>query len=175
MVVDPEQGTVDSPLHPSQVSIVPTAPPALRRLHDLGFDLVIISNQPAAAKGKTTRANLDAVQADIVRRLESAGAVIRGSYICFHRAEDNCSCRKPKTGLLEQAFAAHPGPKEKSWMVGDGVTDILAGQRFRLKTAFLAAHKCDICHVFPAQEMTPPDVWTTDLKTFVDQLERSRS
>jgi histidinol phosphatase-like enzyme len=54
MVVDAEHGTIDSPLHPSQVEVFPWVPRALARLAGLGFGLAIASNQPAAAKGKTT-------------------------------------------------------------------------------------------------------------------------
>jgi D-glycero-D-manno-heptose 1,7-bisphosphate phosphatase len=146
-------------------------PAALKRLENLGFDLVIISNQPAAAKGKTSRANLDKTHAEIVQRAEAEGAHIRGSYICFHKAEDQCACRKPGIGLLEQAFRDKPqAPRTQSWMAGDGVTDVQAGQRFGLKTAFLAAHKCDVCQTVQDQA-TAPTLWATDLRDLVKKLE----
>jgi len=69
LVVDPEHGTADSPLHPSQVRLLPGVPEALARLTRAGFVLRIVSNQPAAAKGKTTRANLEAVHEKVVSLL----------------------------------------------------------------------------------------------------------
>ena len=60
------------------------------------------------------------------------------SHICFHRAEDGCACRKPATGLLEEAFARHPGyARAASWMVGDRAPDVLCGAAFGLETAYL--------------------------------------
>ena len=56
LVVDPEQGTVNSPLHPSQVDLLPGAAFAVRRLCEAGFRVSIASNQPAAAKGSNSRA-----------------------------------------------------------------------------------------------------------------------
>src|SRR5215469_5534383 len=104
VVVDPEHGTIDSPLHPDQVEVFPWVPEALLRLGRAGFALAIVSNQPAAAKGKTTRSNLERVQSRVLAEAESAGARIASSHFCFHRAEDGCDCRKPKTGLLQEAF-----------------------------------------------------------------------
>ena len=118
--------------------INPRLPGVLRELTAAGYALVIASNQPAAAKGKTTRAVLDAVHAEIVRQAESAGGMILSSHICFHRSEDGCACRKPATGLLAEAFARHSACEPAaSWMVGDRATDVLAGVAFGLRTAYL--------------------------------------
>jgi histidinol-phosphate phosphatase family protein len=168
--IDPEQGTIDSPLHPSQVRILPGVPQALARLEALGFTLTLISNQPAAAKGKTTRENLDLAHAEVVRLAQAAGAHIQASYICFHKAEDRCLCRKPGVGLLEKAFHDHPNAtRETSWMIGDGVSDIQAGQTFGLKTALVATHKCDTCQVL-LNTAVDPTLWIKDLPEFAERM-----
>lgn len=168
--VDPEHGTIDSPLHPEQVRLVEEAPRALARIQALGFGLCIATNQPAAAKGKTTLENLFAAHARVVREVEALGARILSSQLCLHRAEDRCACRKPKVGLLEQAFAAVPGSeREGSWMVGDGVTDIEAGRAFGLKTAFIGRRRCDACRIL---EGSPPDAWGS-LTELAELLERT--
>jgi histidinol phosphatase-like enzyme len=60
------------------------------------------------------------------------------SHVCFHRAEDGCDCRKPRTGLLREAFLQHPTYAiSDSWIVGDRAVDVLAGASFGLKTALL--------------------------------------
>jgi D-glycero-D-manno-heptose 1,7-bisphosphate phosphatase len=121
------------------VELFAWVPDALRDLTAAGFGLVIASNQPAWAKGKTTRADLEAAHAEVLRRATAAGGVILSSHICFHRAEDACRCRKPAIGLLEEAFARHADyPRDASWMVGDRAPDILAGAAFGLHTALLA-------------------------------------
>jgi D-glycero-D-manno-heptose 1,7-bisphosphate phosphatase len=137
--------THDSPMHVAEVDVFPWVPSVLRALTDAGFGLAIASNQPAAAKGKTTRAELEAVHAKVLEEAQRAGGVILSSHICWHRAEDGCACRKPKTGLLEEALAQHSQfSRAASWMVGDRVVDVLAGAALGLFTAFL----CDV----PARE-----------------------
>lgn len=168
LVVDAEHGTVDSPLHPSQVVVFPFVAAALARLARAGYDLAIVSNQPAWAKGKTTRGNLDAVHAAVLKAVEEGGGKIRGSHICLHRAEDNCDCRKPKTGLLRAALG-RDADLDRSWMVGDGVTDVQAGAALGLQTAFLGPRKCDACKIMEERSLTP-NYWGPDLAAFVDYL-----
>ncbi len=156
MVIDPEFGTIDSPLHPSQVKIFPGVPTALKAIEAMGYALFIASNQPAAAKGKTTRKNLEAAHAEILAQSQSAGATIRKSFICWHRAEDACECRKPRVALLQSALEQVPGiPLQTSWMVGDGIVDIAAGQTLGLRTAFIGPKKCDQCAILSRQQLHP--------------------
>jgi D-glycero-D-manno-heptose 1,7-bisphosphate phosphatase len=137
-VPNPAEPRPDSPLSESDAEVFPWVPGVLRDLTAAGCGLVVASNQPAAAKGKATRATLDAVHAKILRQAQAAGGVILSSHICFHRAEDGCACRKPATGLLVEAFARHVQfRREASWIVGDRATDVLAGAAFGLQTAFL--------------------------------------
>jgi histidinol-phosphate phosphatase family protein len=137
-IPNPAEPRPDSPLRVEEVDVFPWVPAVLRALTDAGFGLVIASNQPAAAKGKTTRAALDAVHAEVVRAAQAAGGVILSSHVCFHRAEDGCACRKPGTALLAEAFARHGRFRpEASWMAGDRATDALAGAAFGLRTALL--------------------------------------
>lgn len=138
-VPNPAEPRPDSPMREAEAEVFPWVPGALRDLTAAGFGLVIASNQPAWAKGKTTRQDLDAAHARILRDAQAAGGVILSSHICHHRAEDGCACRKPGVGLLAEAFARHRGysPAE-AWMVGDRATDVLAGAAFGMRTAYLS-------------------------------------
>ncbi len=139
LLPNPAEPRPDSPMRASQVWLFPWVPEVLRELTAAGFGLAIASNQPAWAKGKTTRADLDAAHAEVLRLATAAGGVILSSHVCYHRAEDACACRKPAVGLLEAAFARHPGfARDASWMVGDRAPDVLAGAAFGLQTALLA-------------------------------------
>ena len=170
MVVDAEHGTVDSPLHPDQVAILPRVPATLREIARLGFDLAIASNQPAAAKGKTSRENLERVHELVVTLAEAEGARVASSHLCFHRREDGCACRKPATGLLEAALGDRPPAlRARSWMVGDGLFDVQAGRRAGLRTALLAPDKLDLRTIAARQDATP-DFWGEDLAAFARHL-----
>jgi D-glycero-D-manno-heptose 1,7-bisphosphate phosphatase len=172
LVIDPEHGTIDSPLHPAQVEVLPGVPEALGRLTEAGYTLAIVTNQPAAAKHKTTRASLEAVHEAVLARVTSAGGRVHSSHICFHKAEDGCDCRKPRTGLLREALAQNPDcDPRRSWMVGDGVTDIQAGQALGLRTAFLGPRKCDACKILAEKELHPL-YWGAYLSDFAAHLLR---
>src|SRR6185437_5337962 len=70
---DPESGLLESPLHPDQVRLLPGVGPALRELAAAGYLLVGVSNQPAAAKGKTSLEELVATQERVLALLAGEG------------------------------------------------------------------------------------------------------
>jgi D-glycero-D-manno-heptose 1,7-bisphosphate phosphatase len=102
---------------------------AAQRLKDAGFLLIVVTNQPDVATGRTHRATMEAMH-DRIRALMP----IDDFEICFHTNADNCSCRKPKPGLLLQAAAKHNIDLPKSIMVGDRWRDVLAGQAAGCRT-----------------------------------------
>ncbi len=167
VVTDPEQGTINSPLNAGQVVLRPGAGKAVRELHELGYTTVIVSNQPAWAKGSTTKTNLDNVHARVLELLALEGASISSSHLCFHRAEDLCACRKPRTGLLEQAWNEHSGfEKKDAWMVGDGITDLQAGEEFGVRTVYIGARKTDALN-WMHDKNVQPTLWCKGLPEFV--------
>lgn len=170
IVVDENHGTIDSPLHPSQVVVFPWVPKALEQLTKAGYSIVVATNQPAWAKKKTTRTNLVATHEKILKISQQGGGKILSSHICFHKSDENCECRKPKVGLLREAFQLYPEcVPSQSWMIGDGVTDIQAGKAFNLKTAFLGPRKCDVCKwVFKRDH--EPDFWGENLLEFANYI-----
>ena len=170
LLKNPAEPRPDSPMRPSEVEIFPWVPAVLGELTAAGFGLVIASNQPAAAKGKTTRAELEAAHAEVLRAATAGGGVILSSHLCFHRAEDGCACRKPATGLLEEAFARHPGfTRARSWMVGDRAPDILAGTSFGLQTAYLGDVTSDDYATLAARGLRP-SFHGPDLRHFAEFL-----
>lgn len=129
-------GTCESPSAPADVTLVPGAAEALRMLAAAGFRLVVVSNQPGAAKGLVSRAALDA-----------EGAAIDAWRYCFHHpdAGEVCDCRKPQPGMLVDAARRLELDLATSWMVGDADTDVEAGRRAGCRTALvlnpLTAHR----------------------------------
>jgi len=156
LLPNPAEPRPDSPMRVGEVSVFDWVPEVLRDLTRAGFGIVIASNQPAAAKGKTTFAELQAVHAAVVLEATAAGGVILSSHICFHRAEDACTCRKPETGLLTEAFARNPGyDVATSWMVGDRAPDIIAGAAFGLRTALVGDVTADERAALAARNVRP--------------------
>ena len=175
LLENPAEPRPDSPMRPSEVELFPWVPTVLRELTAAGFGLVIASNQPAAAKGKTTRAELEAAHAEVLRAATVGGGVILSSHLCFHRAEDGCACRKPATGLLAEAFERHPSfTPARSWMVGDRAPDILAGSSFGLQTAYLGDVLSDDYATLAARGVRP-SFQGRDLRDFAEFLLKRQS
>ena len=82
--------------------------------------------------------------------------MILSSHICYHRAEDACTCRKPATGLLAEAFARNPGyDLASSWMVGDRAPDVIAGAAFGVQTALVGDVAREEREQLVARDLTP--------------------
>jgi D-glycero-D-manno-heptose 1,7-bisphosphate phosphatase len=110
LVSDPLSGKPESPLQPEQVALLPGASAAIRRLRDVGYVVVGVSNQPAAAKGVVEMQLLERVQARVLELLALDGAAPDDFRLCFHHPEGvipeltrACGCRKPAPGMLLEA------------------------------------------------------------------------
>jgi D-glycero-D-manno-heptose 1,7-bisphosphate phosphatase len=152
LVPDPLSGRPESPLRPEDVSLIPGAAHALRALQDAGWLLMGVSNQPAAAKGMISEADLMAVHARVIALLRDHNVVLDDFRLCLHHPDGVdpdlsvlCDCRKPQPGLLIAAARDHGVDLRASWMVGDVDTDVLAGEAAGCRTILIttegSAHK----------------------------------
>lgn len=140
-VLGQASGQPESPYRPDDVAIAPGAVAGMRALRELGFALVVISNQPAAAKGTATREALEAVHERVDALLCEAGARPDLYRYCHHHPDARgtslagpCGCRKPEPGLLLDAAAELGLSLEESWTVGDSDVDVEAGRRAGTRT-----------------------------------------
>jgi D-glycero-D-manno-heptose 1,7-bisphosphate phosphatase len=108
------------------------------RLRAAGNRLAVITNQSAVGRGWMTRDTLDAVHAELDRRL---GHVIDAWYVCPHAPDDGCACRKPGTLLLEQARADWDFEPAETWFVVDAERDVEAALRFGCRPALVRTGK----------------------------------
>lgn len=133
LVYFPEVGVIDSPLNPDQFRLLPDVAKSIRALNDLRLKVIVASNQPAIAKGKTTEELFDEIRSKMKRELQNEGAHVDAEYYCFHhpgaiiqRYRADCDCRKPKPGLLLRASHDLGLDLSRSFFVGDSLTDIKA-------------------------------------------------
>lgn len=129
---------VDSVKSLSELEIAPFAIEGVRILAAAGYRLVVITNQSAVGRGHMSRAMLDAVNAELERRLE--GAIDRW-YICPHAPTDGCRCRKPGTLLFEQAQADLGFTPAETWFIGDAPRDLDAATAFGCRPALVLTGK----------------------------------
>ena len=178
MVYFPELGIIDSPLNPDQFRLLPRVGEAIRAMNDLGLKVVIISNQPGIAKGKTTERLFAEIGLKMKKQLEREGAHIDGEYYCLHHPDAikqeykvNCECRKPKAGLLLKASSDLEIDLSKSFCIGDSLTDIKAGKRAGCKTILIGPKKCDICRMM-GEENAHPDFLAESLINAVEIISK---
>jgi len=163
IVYFPELGLLDSPLNPKQFKLLPGVSKAIRHFNDLGFKVIIVSNQPAIGKGKMTEEMFERVRLKMRRELEIRGAYIDAEYYCLHAYIDaeyyclhhpnakikkyrvNCNCRKPKPGLLLKAAKDFELNLHESYMIGDSLTDVVAGKTVGCRSFLIGRLKCDLC------------------------------
>ena len=125
---------VGYPRRPDDVELLPDAPPTLARLHELGFKLVVVSNQSGVGRGLVTADEAEAVHARFVEALRASGVELDGAYYCPHSPDEGCSCRKPSPELLERAAHELGLDLPQSFMVGDRDSDLEAGRRAGCRT-----------------------------------------
>lgn len=120
---------------------LPHAIKAVKKLNDNGFEIAILSNQAGVAKGLFTLERLNEITQRMVRIIETAGARIRSIHYCPHGDEDNCDCRKPKTGLFQKAVVGLDIDFKATYFIGDGVMDVEAGKAMGCKTILVLCGK----------------------------------
>jgi len=158
---------------------------ALRSLKEAGFQLIVISNQTVIARGLITEQEVYAIHADMEQLLQHAGAPhLDGFYFCPHHPNAMlpayriaCKCRKPRPGLLLRAAREHNLNLGASFMVGDRITDIIAGARAGCRTVLVQTGKHQappIETAEPLDESVQPDHVCADLRAAAEWILRAR-
>jgi D-glycero-D-manno-heptose 1,7-bisphosphate phosphatase len=176
-VSHPEFGIVDSPATAAQFSILPRAAEAIARLTRLNLLVLVVSNQPGIAKRRFTVSHLRAMTSKMNRLIRAEGGRIDSVYYCCHHPDAAlplyrkiCDCRKPKPGLLLAAMRDWNIDAAGSYVVGDGVSDILAGQAVGTTTLFVSSRKCYVCEEL-ARRGASPDFLARDLLDAAEVIE----
>lgn len=114
------------------LQILPGVPETLKKLQDLGYLLIVISNQAGVARGYFGEEDVKLFHKELAKKIEAqSGAKIDAFYYCPHHPEAKvleykqaCECRKPGTAMLKQAQNDFAIDMEKSFFVGDRSSDI---------------------------------------------------
>ena len=107
---------------------IPGAFAALGRLFAAGWPLVVCTNQSGVGLGFVEPQVVGAVHAECERLAAEHGAMFAGFYVCPHRPDEGCTCRKPLPGLLLTAAAQHGLDLFGSYCIGDSLRDLQAGR-----------------------------------------------
>jgi D-glycero-D-manno-heptose 1,7-bisphosphate phosphatase len=112
--------------------LLPGVENAVQRLKDAGFLIIVVTNQPDVATGRTPRAAVEAMH-DIIRRRLGPDDI----RTCFHTDADGCACRKPKPGMIIEAAAERGIDLQQSFVIGDRWRDVAAGRAAGCLTIFV--------------------------------------
>jgi len=117
---------------------------ALTLFKKFGFKVVIISNQAGVGRNLFSREDLDRVTVKMLTAISNHGGMIENIYYCTHKKEDNCNCRKPKTGMLEDAMDKYEVRPQETYFIGDSIVDVEAGARLGIETVFVLSGKTSL-------------------------------
>ncbi len=137
-------------IDPERIRLEEGALESLRLLQDHGYQLIVVSNQSGVARGFFEEQALHAVRQKIEELLSPAGIVLTDFYCCPHHPDGtvskyavDCYCRKPQPGMLYRAAREHDLHLADSWMVGDILHDMEAGNRAGCRTILIDHHETD--------------------------------
>ena len=136
-----------------QFELIEGVPEAIKVFNDLGFLVIVVTNQPVIARGEVSESELDEIHNKMETLLGNKGAFVDAIYYCPHHPDKGykgekrefkiqCNCRKPKPGMLYEAANRYNIDLGKSWMVGDSESDVYAGNAAGCKTVLLNNINC---------------------------------
>ena len=177
---NPEEGRIGSPLSVKQLRIFPYAGESVRRIRELGFKVMLVSNQPGVAKRQITYSELGRMNEKIREELAKHKCSFDAEYYCLHHPDAlirkyrlNCDCRKPKPGLLFRAAKEHDLDLGDSFFVGDALVDVKAGRAAGCRTILLG-HPTTFLSMMIEMEDARPDFMLPSLKQVPDLLRSLR-
>jgi D-glycero-D-manno-heptose 1,7-bisphosphate phosphatase len=170
--------------HISRFVLLPGIGEAIRQLNQNGFLVIIVSNQSGVARGYFPVDLVYQVHDRMREELRKQGAHIDGIFFCPHHPRGvvreyacECTCRKPGTGMIEQALKEFPVDVKRSYVVGDKYSDLEMGRRCGIPSILVETGygKGEAAYIMP-RKAWPPDSIAADLLEAVHWiLEREKS
>lgn len=120
---------------------LPRALEGLREMTRRKWTLVVVSNQSGIGRGYYDYSHLKKLEEELNKELAERQIHIAGWYYCPHLPTEHCSCRKPEPGMLLQAARELNISLPQSWMIGDRISDIEAGQAAGCKTGLIMNYR----------------------------------
>lgn len=160
--------------HPDLVELLPGTSEAIRRLNNAAMPVAVITNQPVIARGEASFETLSSIHGKIDHLLGQNKAFIDSWYFCPHHPDGGfpgeitelkklCDCRKPATGLIDQAVDEMPILLKDSWLIGDTTTDVFAAKRAGLRSILVRTGYAGCDDKYPSR----PDYIAPDLAAAV--------
>ncbi len=118
---------------PDAFALFPNVPEAVRQLNLAGLKVILVTNQSGIARGYFSYQDLEIIHKKLHNGLAEAKAWLDDVFVCPHHPDDECRCRKPNPGMIEQAIVRHTIDLSTSYVVGDQHLDIELAHRVGAK------------------------------------------
>ena len=162
---------------PEELELEDCAVEAIRKINASGYLAVVITNQPVVARGMCSMEDVNTIHNKLKTLLGREGAYLDDVRFCPHHPdkgypEENpaykipCACRKPQTGMIDQAAEKFHIDLSRSWMVGDTTMDIQTGVNAGLRTALVRTGMAGSDGKYPVR----PDITADNLLAAVEEI-----
>jgi D-glycero-D-manno-heptose 1,7-bisphosphate phosphatase len=111
---------------PAEWRPIPGSIEGIARLHQSGFRIAVATNQSGIGRGLFDMATLNAINDKMMEMVFRQGGRIDALFFCPHTAVEDCGCRKPRTGMLEEIAARFHTDLKGTFLVGDSLKDLQA-------------------------------------------------
>ncbi len=170
VVRDEETGTVSVAFHPDQLRLLPGVIDGLGLLARAGYGFAIATNQPGPAKGQISVAAVERTNQALLALLAEHGIEIAALEVCLHHPSGGpggdarwlgeCTCRKPKPGLLLNAIEHAGFDATRTWMIGDSTSDVLAAHAAQVRSGLVfPMNRCELCPLRSGPELSARPNW----------------
>jgi mannose-1-phosphate guanylyltransferase/phosphomannomutase len=163
---------------PEEFKLYPFAARAIRLANDAGWLVIVVANQSVVARGLCTLETVDRIHAKMEAELAREGARVDAIFFCPHHPDYGerqvCGCRKPNTGLVDQAVERFGIERGESYMIGDKTSDIQTGVNAGLRTILVKTGKAGEDGLFDVQaDWTEDDLLAAVRRILQEETTRS--
>jgi histidinol-phosphate phosphatase family protein len=158
---------------PDGLELFPGVTEGIRELKEAGFLIIVVTNQSGVGRGYFDLKTLKKIHERLEDILRKERSEIDDIFACPHHPDDNCECRKPKTGLVNKALEKYEINRDESFIIGDTDADIELGNRMGISTILI------INSSNPVNEnrrgKVPPDFTAYDFQSAVQWILNRRN
>jgi len=122
---------------PERIRILPNALEGMKRFQDMGYRIVMITNQPGIGIGYYSKEDFYRVNRAMLKSFSEKGILVDKIYFCPHGKSENCACRKPEQALVRRAQEELNLDLSRSVIIGDKTSDIETGKRAGMRTVLV--------------------------------------